>query len=197
MEWIDYLNVNNLLNNMELAFVGTITDISFDVYSIRGDWPLTDSKKEDRLIYTLYDIAVQTSYKGESKSELRLRCLGGLKDYKVEEQLKVVKEKGTWGDCIHLVEDMPKYEIGETYLFLANQRVNGTVANGNPYQCVYNLHNPFEERSFGGVTTANLKDIISAFGKDKWDTFWTQWQKDNPKWETWIDKSVVERALSE
>ena len=198
MEWIDYFNVQNLLENMEMVFIGTITDISFQVEDMKtgGLLPTKDSKAEDIRLCTIYHIDVKTMYKGETISNVKLSCLGGLRDYKLEEQLALIKEYETYGGCINLVEDMPIYTIGKTYLFTVNQYANGTVANGNPHQCTYNLYNPFEEKYFVGNANTTAKDIISAFGKDKWDDFWTQWQKDNPDWEQRLDKEQVEKALA-
>ncbi|MCL1851517.1 MAG: hypothetical protein FWF88_00590 [Peptococcaceae bacterium] len=54
-----------------------------------------------------------------------------------------------------------------------------------------------EKHSQNTEYSFSAKDVISTFGQDKWDAFWTQWQKDNPDWETWLDKAAVEDALAE
>ena len=43
----------------------------------------------------------------------------------------------------------------------------------------------------------SAKDVISYFGEDKWEEFWTGWQRDNPDWRTWINEADAERALNE
>jgi len=40
------------------------------------------------------------------------------------------------------------------------------------------------------------KDVISYFGEEDWKEFWTQWQKDNPDWDTWLDRDMAEQELA-
>ena len=62
----------------------------------------------------------------------------------------------------------------------------------NSDQSIYNIHNPFEKHCRIAV-----KDMITVFGSEKWADFWLRWQEDNPNWETWIDKTIVEKTLNE
>lgn len=117
---------------------------------------------------------------------------GGLKDQRMDEQLALMREYGLQYYPVY-EEEIPELEVGETYLFLLYQFEESPPSPMNLDQSIFNLHNPFEE-SRNNITA---KGIISYFGTDKWDTFWTQWQQDNPDWETWIDPETMETTPTE
>jgi len=165
---------------------------------------------------TVYDLDVITTYKGEGDKVTQIRMSGGIKDFCVEEQLSLLKEYGI--EHIVVLEDAPEIKIGDTYLFVlhilhAREGLLPTPMNMN--QCIYNLRNPFEKNLINkyyisgdpesyysksaddyGNPIFSAMDVISVFGEDKWDAFWTQWQKDNPDWETRLNKAEVEKALA-
>ena len=187
-----------------LIFTGKVTDISFQVLDrLTAEAPTDETEKMNCHLNTIYEIDIITLYKGKYPEKTQIRMFGGIMDYRIEEQVKVLKEMDIWNGNIPIAEEMPEINIGETYLFIASQypqhlTVAPTLVNLN--QSVYNLHNPFDKKLEGysdNISPISAKDIISAFGEDKWDSFWTQWQKDNPKWETWLDKNEVEKILSE
>ena len=173
-------------------FTGKVTGISFQVLDIVTALPPADRTEDrDRYLYTVYHIDIIASYKGDLRGSTQARTRGGLEDYRVEEQLRVIKEMNAWpNDGIPIQEGLPDIQIGEIYLFVTGQYETGAPALINLSQSVYNLRNPFEKHyaSPGDEEYAiTAKDIISTFGQDKWDDFWTEWKSDNPDWESWID----------
>ena len=203
-----------------------ITDISFQMIDPRTGYPPAVDAKEiykkefgrdldPHMLYnisTVYHIDVITTYKGDLSGSTKIRIQGGLEDFRIEEQTALAKEYGL--KYISISNDVQDIRIGETYLFVLCNRDELPPAPLCPSQSIYNLDNPFEKNPIGstplddpakyyaeskdssGNTIMSAKDIISAFGEDKWNDFWTQWQKDNPDWETRIDKTAVEKALA-
>ncbi|MCL2072237.1 MAG: hypothetical protein FWH07_08450 [Oscillospiraceae bacterium] len=194
--------------------IGKISGISFEVFNAETGLPPTEKTEEhNRWLYTIYDIDIITSYKGEMVHKVQMMMNGGIKDYRVEEQLSLIEKMGVWtGGGIPLEEYMPEIEIGETYLFTLNQLERGVFASLIPQQSIYNLNDLFKKKSINyelgveyysrstdehGNTIISAKDIISTFGKDKWEAFWADWQRSNPDWESRLDVAAVERALAE
>ena len=211
----------------DYVLIGKVTDISFQVMDKRtGLTPAPGAKEKYDIYYgevaeprwvfelvTIYDLDVLTTYKGEGDKVAQIRMMGGLRDYRVEEQLSVMKEYDL--DYIPILSDAPEIKIGETYLFVLYQYDTCLPAPMSMHQGIYNLRDPFEKNTVNrsylrddpadyyskstdeyGNPIYSAKDVISVFGRDKWKEFWTQWQKDNPDWETRLDKKAVKRALA-
>ena len=211
VDWPAYDNVQDLMEKADLVLSGTVTGISFQVADKYTGLPPAegaikqyeeeygeDVKPEDVFeLITLYDIGVATVYKGEAVKSTQIRMMGGLENYHVDEQLAAMRKYDL--EYIPIVEDIPELKIGETYLLVLGIIGECAPSPINLEQTIYNLHNPFEKNPYidRGYPDLTAKDIISYFGADKWDTFWTQWQQDNPDWETWIDPETMETTPTE
>ena len=197
-----YSTARELTENADTVIVGKVTGISFTVIDIAtGLLPAEDSVDVNRWLCTIYDVDILTTYKGEVLDTVQIRFEGGKKDYRVEEQLEVMREHRVVSeDTILLMTGIPEIEIGETYLFaLREYREFGEgilPITLTPQQSIYNLSNPFSRVGYSDARLS-AKDVISAFGEEKWEEFWTEWQRDNPDWESRLDKAAVERALAE
>lgn len=179
-----YSNAQELVEDADAVFVGKVTKISFQVLDKATALLPTEETSDDNLaLHTIYDIDIEVSYKGDSSIK-QIRQIGGIKDFRTEEQVSILKNANAWKGGILLLEEMTKnIEIGQTYLFAVAQFETGLPTLYNPVQSFYNMHNPFEKHP-----NMTAKSIISAFGQDKWDTYWNQWKVDNPNWESWIDQ---------
>ena len=189
-----YFSAKGLIEEADAVFIGKVTKISFQVLDLTTALPPTEETMDRHLsLHTIYDVDVEVSYKGDSSIK-QIRQMGGIKDLYIEEQVSVLKNANAWKGGIPTLEAMKEnIELGQTYLFavgLFDETVLPTFYF--PEQSIYNMHNPFEEH-YNNLT---VKSVISAFGQDKWDTYWNKWKTDNPDWETWIDKDAVDRALT-
>ena len=97
-------------------------------------------------LVTVYDLDVLTTYKGEGDKVTQIRMMGGLRDYRVEEQLSVMKEYGL--EYITVARGAPEIKIGETYLFILSQIETTLPTPMNLHQCIYNLRDPFEKNLY-------------------------------------------------
>ena len=202
-----------------VIFTGKIIETTFQVLD---ENPIEGIEEQQRRLYTFYNVDIINTYKGtvnvsyeEGKSKTtQIRMLVGVKNYRVEEQLRLIKEMNAKSsDIIFVLENAPEIKLGETYLFICGQYEKNMPSLINLDQSVYNLRDPFKKNTLSncglekpedyytksedeyGNPLISAKDIISYFGK--WDEFWAQWQKDNPDWETWLDKAAVEKALAQ
>ena len=186
-----FKNVQELVESADIVYIGKVTGISFQMLDLTTALPPTKDTEDRHIkLHTIYDIDVEIAYKGYESKQSKIRMLGGIMNYCIEEQLEILKEYSQEG--ILVMEEEVNLEIGEIYLVTLCDFGTGIIpTNMFPDQSIYNLHDPFEKHT----KNITAKDVISTFGQDKWDEFWTQWQKDNPKWETWLDKAEVEAEL--
>jgi hypothetical protein len=206
-DWPVYQNANELVESADLVFTGKVTGISFQMLDMRDIETIGDDETGDRYydLYTLYDVDILTPYKRELMQSIQVRMMGGLMDYHVEEQLKILAQYNK--QYVPVLEERLEYKIGETHLFVLHQYMDITPTPLNLTQGSYNLHNPFEKHTVGmydlddsyysktvdalGNPIISAKDVILTFGQDKWESFWAQWQKENPDWETWLNRDTV------
>jgi len=194
-DWTIFPSAQELVDESQLVFTGKVTDISFQMLDGTTGYAPTEKTEEiNNQLYTFYDIEIITLYKGEASKSIQVAIRGGIMDYREDEQLTVMGKYAEKG--IPISEEIPKLEVGETYLLALGKNGDLPAFNLTPAQSIYNLYNPFIEYR-DGYPSITVKSVISTFGKDKWDDFWIQWQKDNPDWETRLDKEAVERALAE
>ena len=214
-DWPVYKNAEELVERAELVFIGSVTGISFKMLdSVTGLPPDEDTEIDewDPRLCTIYDVNIVTVYKGEPSAQTQVRVKGGLRDYRIEEQLAALAQYNQ--KYIPVMGEQFEIEIGETYLFALRQFETGTPTIMNPDQTSYNISNPFAKSTISrrefyksaeyynkntdenGGPLISAKDVISYFGEDKWDDFWSKWQEDNPDWETRLDKAAVEKALA-
>jgi|GEM_PF-760706 len=178
----------------DIVIIGRVTDISFEVLDIETGFPPTEeTNKQYCRQNTLYNVDVITTYKGDISEKIKIGILGGIKDYRVEEQLALVKKMNAFPpDGILTDEGVPEIKIDGLYLFtLCKSKKTGRIINMIPQQSIYNLNNPFEKQGISGSGIMSARDVISVFGEDKWSAFWSEWQKDNPDWETRIRTNII------
>jgi len=203
--WRTYNSADALANAANAVLTGTVTGISFQVQDLKTGLPPTEETEDfNRTLYTIYNIDVISVYKGKASNPMQIRTQGGMREKYVDEQLAALGKDAEKG--ITLTRGTQELTIGETYLFALIRQWDDEriiLSTLYPPQSIYNLKNPFGEseavasqENQRGSSTITAKDVISVFGQDKWDAFWAQWQKDNPGWESRLDKAAVEKALA-
>ncbi|MDD4113556.1 MAG: hypothetical protein PHC56_11085 [Herbinix sp.] len=167
VDWPVYEDVEDLVKAGNVILLGKVSDISFQVLDDRtGQPPSEETQEVDRSLYTIYDIDVITSYKGDSLETVKIRALGGLENQYLKEQLKALEEESQ--KLITFVKGKPNITIDETYLFVLNQYEETMPTLVNMEQGVYDIRDPLKKDWF---SILSAKDIISSFGEDKWDEF--------------------------
>ena len=210
-DWPSWDSTQSLIESEDAdqVLIGKITGISFQITDKRTGHPPAEGALEKYAeefgsnvepgrvfeLITIYDVHVLTTYKGEAADSTRIRMKGGRKDFREEEQWAMIQEYGMEFIPVY-AENPPELEIDETYLCVLTQIEDCLPTPLNLHQSIYNLHNPFEKSDRPTAPDITAQKIISLFGQEKWDTFWTQWKAENPSWQTWIDTKTVEEALA-
>jgi hypothetical protein len=223
-DWFLFPELHELIERTDVAVIGKVTGVSFDIVDKRTGHSPTENKKEEYIAHfgddvvpwalweliTIYDVDIISTYKSSYAETIQIRIPGGIKDYREEEQL-AISRKHDINFVIYHKDYADKFEVGETYLFALTRLPSGHYTPLNPTQGIYCINNPFEKQTSCGVKYGSgyyykstneygsplisAYDIISSFGDEAWDTFWTDWQRDNPDWESRIDGAAVAAML--
>lgn len=193
-DWPIYDSAESLTDVADLVFIGRITEIEFQVLDSATALPISESTSEyARALYTIYNVEVLTTYKGDTTNISKVRVMGGLVGYEVEKQLQVMEEGKTFAreNGIPIWDSYQKVqgEVGESYLFVLKQFDTGYPTIINLEQAIYNLDDPTQKRTIGDNKTLyysgekdeynnpliSVNDIISVFGKDALSSFTEKW----------------------
>lgn len=179
-DWPAYGNVKELIEKADIVFIGKVKEFNFQILDGTTALPATETTPDiSRTLYTIYDIEVITPLKGNITDIENLRVMGGRTDCRTEEQLQIIKE-GKADAFISGIPILAEYkdvqcEIGESYLFVLRQFETGVPTILNPEQSIYKLDDPLKYDIYG---SASPKTIITEFGEDKWNDFYSQWKND-------------------
>jgi len=190
--WPGYEDSSALIEEADVVFIGKIIDISFAVLDRRsGQYVDEETEERARRLNTLYSIEIISVYKGDVSKITHVKIDSGLKDFRVEEQLKVMEEGKAydreWG--ISVWNDHPNPQIGETYLFATTQSRNSSFLNiMNLTQSIYRLQDPMQRQGAGAEERDSYwispYEIISHFGEEAWNSFYTEWQRSDSIYRT-------------
>ena len=184
-DWHVYNKASDLIESADLVFVGKITGIDFQVLDNRTALPPSvDTPDIARQLYTVYNVEVITSYKGDTSNITNIRVSGGMVDYRVEEQLEIMERDKAlgWEIGIPIWQSYKKTQcaIGEYCLFALCRFETGAPTILNPWQSIYKLDDPSKKQGIGSKdnysSMLSAKDIIKEFGFGKWIAFYTQWK---------------------
>ncbi len=166
-DWPVYENAEELTNAGAVIVLGKVKSVSFQVLDIATSLPPTKESETDRCcLHTIYTIDVLTSYKGNTSEQIQICTMGGMKDIYLSEQMQALGENALEG--IPVMDEMPVLNQGQSYLFVLHQYANLMPTPINPSQGIYSTDDPLDEEQHAFVS---LKDVISAFGEDKWNAF--------------------------
>jgi len=190
--WESY-SIDEVMEKTCKNYIGRVTGISFTLIDIHtGYAPTEKSDESDIFIHTIYEIEVLISYKGNNKIHEKIEIQGGIPGEYVTEQLEVLRDAPE--SRRRISQFWSPLNLGEIYLFnLWQYKEEFTPTPLTPMQGIYTLQNPFESEEAKN-NNISAKDMISAFGQDKWEEFWNQWKQDNPEYLALLDQAEVEAA---
>ena len=99
----NYETAADLTNIADHIYKGTVVGISFEIRPFN----------EEKMLFTVYEVQVQTSYKGKLPGTVYIRIAGGLPGYREAEQRALAEDSG---GC-YLTSRCRCLSIGKSYLF--------------------------------------------------------------------------------
>jgi len=175
VSWIMYDDAQALIENRidgiempaereRLIFIGTVTDITFQIYDKTASYDTGEVHKE---LYTIYDIDIKKAYKGDITDKVQIEIMGGISGKYVEEQVEQLKKYN-----IHDVKQISTIElmIGDTHLFAVSKIDDTPAFISHPSQSIFDIKKPYAKPA--GISA---QDVISYFGEDKWKEFLEIW----------------------
>ena len=173
------------------VITGKITGVSFYSADIMTQKPPTEKTEINNIfLYAVYDIEVFTSYKGKASGKIQITTSCGPEYMYKEDQVEKLGNQAERNPDIKCDFIVTHLDIDKTYLFTLRKKTD-LLCLTSAAQSAYDLENPYMK--YQNDITA--KDVISCFGADKWDSFWTQWQKDNPGRAKLLNKNEIAEGL--
>ena len=125
-----YSTAEELVEVAQNVYIGSVTDISFEIFDMKTGKVDSSSKSEStsRMLYTIYTISVKESLKGDVSETVKIRRVGGITGYNEEGQYKKMKDANLIGEykgIPRVVEEGVSLEIDGKYLFCTNSSVEG------------------------------------------------------------------------
>lgn len=169
MDYIVYSSAKDLVDASDIIFEGRVEGISFALLDKQTAMELSenDDPKNGELC-TIYEVTTNNGYKNVDYTSLKLRVPGGIKGYRVEEQLALAEKTGN--STIPVMEHPPELNIGEEYMFLLLDFGHDSVSGGpmptiiNNTQTAIPLSDPAYRDSFSG---ASANDILECLGAER------------------------------
>lgn len=175
-DWEPFHTVEELLSSSDTVVVGKVTDISFMTHNDMSDPPPKTPK--GKVLCTVYGLDVKNVYKGSIKDHINLKMRGGIENSAYEDE-QVAALGNNPETEITICADEPTLEIGATYLLILKEYEDfaGYYYPIGYYQGVYPIEPASIENGDRNSLDSedqnhfSLKNIISFFGDDKWDSF--------------------------
>ena len=124
ISWTYFESEEELIEESSHIFEGVVVDLDFYIYNnLREEVQQTPVDPEEAqycYLYTVYEIAVIRTYKGNTSFIEKVCLMGGVPDQRKEEQKKVLEQVGIYDPDkgIPLVKGDTKHvKLNETYLF--------------------------------------------------------------------------------
>lgn len=147
-EYPSYDTAQELVDEADLVFSGTIESVSYEMLDVRAESEkdsVADLDQSYSIPYTIYKVKVDSIYKGSSEeSYISIKCPGGEAD-----------------DNQYIVEGAAALQEGERYLLLIKIFENTYPSLLNAEQSAYNMNEPnVISAEDGGITLSDILDIL-------------------------------------
>lgn len=147
-EYPSYDTAQELVDEADLVFSGTVESISYEMLDVRtetGKDSMAGSDQSQKIPYTIYQVEVDSVYKGSAdETDISIKCPGGEVD-----------------DNRYVVEGALVLQEGERYLFLTKTFETTYPSLLNVTQSVYHMNEPdVIDAEDGGITLPEILDIL-------------------------------------
>ncbi|MGN0480139.1 MAG: hypothetical protein ACI4EV_01055 [Lachnospiraceae bacterium] len=141
-DYDSYSNPGNIEKRGNNVYEGKVTKVYFDTLNTSTMMPDKNGErgfehygKADVKLYTIYEIEVTKTYKGDKKEVRKIRVEGGTNEYGIDEQVKVLNKAGI--DYRVVPSEVTTLVAGKTYLFVTTNSKNGFDGIYNPQQFAF------------------------------------------------------------
>lgn len=142
-DWPSYKTSDEIVKAASNIYSGKVSEISFAIVDMKTGRIDEDpeSSSTSRMLYTVYTVEVNKSYKGENPGIIKIRKIGGIDRYKVKEQYDLMKKSGMMEKYsgIPICNDDCSLAVGSTYLFCTSRTVGDFDFIINPTQFAHSI----------------------------------------------------------
>ena len=162
-DWPHYSAVPALVDAVTDVFTGKIVDIYFEVLDVETG-KVVNAPVEDGwlLLYTIYEIEIIESYKGNPVERQYIAVMGGVPGYNEPMQIQALKDCGIYDENaeIPVLANSEVLEMGVEYLFAASDLGVDYLRIPNPEQYAFAI----QEDSVGAdAMMPTYESIIQYF----------------------------------
>lgn len=140
-DWPSYNTAEEIVKAATNIYSGTVIEISFSIVDMKTGSVDEDPKSTStsRMLYTIYTVEVQESYKGDNASKIKICKTGGLNNYRVKEQYDLMNISGMLSQYsgIPVCDDECSLAVGKEYLFCTSRTAGDFDYIINPTQFAY------------------------------------------------------------
>ena len=125
-DWPQYDSVESLAEASSNVFEGKLTNIYFDVVDLHTGESANKASETSKLhIYTIYEVEVDTTYKGVNAEKVYIKVIGGMEGYMESKQYDKLNEYGIYDENVGILvlDCFEQLTVGKTYLFLTEGQV--------------------------------------------------------------------------
>ena len=143
-DWYYYPTAEELTEIVSDVYIGTVTDISFDVIDLTTGKTADKDVTEDEaipLLCVIYTIETKNYYKGNQREIVKLKTMGGWAGFKDDEQRAVLDTfENIKKDVVYFDADQfDRLSVGETYVFCTQSLAGGPDYIYNPNQFAFQI----------------------------------------------------------
>ena len=142
-DWPSYKTSDKIVKAASNIYSGKVSEISFAIVDMKTGRIDEDpeSSSTSRMLYTVYTVEVNKSYKGENPGIIKIRKIGGIDRYKVKEQYDLMKKSGMMEKYSGrpICNDDCSLAVGSTYLFCTSRTVGDFDFIINPTQFAHSI----------------------------------------------------------
>lgn len=150
-DWPYYHSVDSLVSASSNVFEGKVTNIFFDIVDLHtGESVSKDSDLSEASLYTIYEVEVNSSYKGANADKVYIKVIGGIEGYMESAQYDKLSEYDIYDEDvgIRVLESIQPLNIDKTYLFITAEQIG-------PYHLIIN-NNQFAYETTGSEKTSGF-----------------------------------------
>lgn len=146
-DYLVYDTAKALVDASDVIFSGKVMNIRYEMLDVRtepGVDSMTASEETERLPYTLYEIEIMETYKGEYESN----------------RIVLKRPGGIFDDATYKVADATEILQNEQYLFLAEEFSDSYPSLLNPTQASYHLNEAGISSNEEAITLNQILELL-------------------------------------
>ena len=158
--------VDSLVDASTNIFEGEITNIYFDILKFPYAEPAVKNGDTSNMLATVYEVEVETSYKGENVNKAYFCVWGGIQGYKESDQIAKMKEYDMYDGTIRIMDIFEHLKIGDKRMFCTIVEGGEYLQSVGIYQWIYDPSEPDQTNRHNSISYNDVKTYLTSMHED-------------------------------